>query len=849
MSLVSNYWGGARSDSNVIRPLEVDCFKTFVERFINIPVVLPMTKADFFSRTKKERDAIKNGPYFCACSFNAPVRNDSNAKELELLCFDIDDAPELLRIYQTSEAISEQLWPYNFVVYETANSTPEAPRLRLVIPLVPCDLEHHRRLVYFILERIGLPRNFRGVTESTTRSQPMYRPVSFEGDTDSPVLCSRTDGLQLDIKDVPEMEEAKGVEARTYAYEGDVSDAFGLAYLPILDLKVEDIIEPLNAIDPDIERPIWAKICACLRHQFREEDEARAAFDVFLNWSERGSKFCEGEPYRIWKSFRPDTTGKAPATIRVLFWWASKAGWKETVLAQDMQKALEQWIDNCVKSGDLLEEGCKRINALPFKNAMTEDFLMAKIQQKFKSIEKVTIEKSAIKRELANVKHQKRVEEVGSEKPDWLRPIIYVGKINKFHNVVTNNQLDPESFDNMYSVKLIGTDPDSESAKSGRPAILPRHYALNQIKVERVHDTIYCPLLGSEAQPIVEYKGQLYLNTYLPRTTPTPDPDNSQFAGKLFMDHMAILIPEPEYRAHLVDFLCHNVQFPGVKIPWCPVIQSAEGVGKGILGRMMKGVLGEPNVTTIGPQTLQSQWTDWYVGHVFGIFEEVHIPGQHREAVMNGVKVAISDPSVPINKRNTTAYEAPNYTNWIAFTNFLDALHLKPTDRRWMANQSDIQTDEQVQELVDAGHFTRMEPIMGKLSGALRHWMLNHDISKSFPRHGPAPKTRHRQAIIENSKNPMLVEIEKLIKDPDEPMIGDDVILWEQLETMTRHLSKSSSKASLYLRSLGFERWNHGQVYIVGGMRSEIYIHTKRYLPDLGDPEEILALRAIEDEI
>lgn len=273
-----------------------------------------------------------------------------------------------------------------------------------------------------------------------------------------------------------------------------------------------------------------------------------------------------------------------------------------------------------------------------------------------------------------------------------------------------------------------------------------------------------------------------------------------------------------------------------------------EGVGKGILGRIMMAVLGKDNVKVIGPQILVNQWNDWQIGSIFSILEEIHIPGHQREAVMNAIKVPVSDMTVPINKRNTSAFDAPNYTNYIGFSNFGDALHLKPTDRRWHCIQSAIQTDEQVAELNASGHFTRVDALFGELAGALRHWMMNHTISDDFPRQGPAPKTKYRQAIIENSKNPLLVEIEKLIADPDEPLIGDDVIHMERLDDLTRYLSKSNAKPSHYLRSLGFEKWDGGCAK-VAGERTELYIHTKKYVPDLGDPAEILEMRNVEKDL
>ena len=49
-----------------------------------------------------------------------------------------------------------------------------------------------------------------------------------------------------------------------------------------------------------------------------------------------------------------------------------------------------------------------------------------------------------------------------------------------------------------------------------------------------------------------------------------------------FLDHLARVIPDEGDRQVLVQYLAHNVRFPGFKIPWAPMIQSTEGVGKNV---------------------------------------------------------------------------------------------------------------------------------------------------------------------------------------------------------------------------------------------------------------------------
>lgn len=843
------YWGGAAANgapTSQVHPLDVTTFKALVAHHINVPVVIHHTRKDFAALPKVDRDALKAGPYLTACAFKPDTthRCNANAEALVLTMLDIDSAEDALQFANDPDALAELTYPYNFVAYYTANSTPAAPRIRLLLDVAPCEVTHHKRICAYLALRVGLSTDFAGSVESGVLSQPMYLPNRFlDEEHTSPVLCSRTNGQALDQADALVPDEVLPQD-RTYAYTGDgvISD---LAYLPLQDLTVADIQSALDAIDPDCAYPLWREVGAALRHQFRAEDEAQEAFEAWSDWSSRGSKFIEGEPFRKWRSMRPDATGRAPITIRTLFHHAQAAGWVNTPVAEKIQQSVEQWILACQDKHVLLEEGLLRISNMPFKNAAMEDFLLTRLREQFKSVAGVLLEKAALKKQLSAEKYKAKVESASSEPPPWLRPFYYITTANVFHNHDTGTELIPEAFDNTYSKELISEDPTSESYQSGRPAVLPRHVALNQVRIPRVDATIYCP---RKMKPIVRLNGRDYLNTFLPSSLPAEDPKRSEEAGRLFCEHMAVLIPEVEYQQRIIDYICHNVQHPGEKIPWAAVIQSAEGVGKGFLGRILMGVFGKKNVKVIGPQVLESQWDDWKLNAMFAILEEIHIPGKQREAVMNGIKMAISDKTIPINKRNTSAFDSPNYTNYIGFTNFLDALHLKPTDRRWFPCQSKIQTEAQVLDLNATGHFVRMEPLLEELSGALRHWMMNHRIADDFPRYGPAPKTKYRKAIIENSKNPMAVLIEKLVRDPGHPLIGDDIIHGDRLEQLTAYVSKNNAKPSHYLRALGYERYDPGTLFDICGVTCEIYVNEAYLIEELGSPDDQLRQRVIAEE-
>src|SRR5690606_4543371 len=65
--------------------------------------------------------------------------------------------------------------------------------------------------------------------------------------------------------------------------------------------------------------------------------------------------------------------------------------------------------------------------------------------------------------------------------------------------------------------------------------------------------------------------GRSGVNTYKPAIVRRVEGDISPF-----LRHIEALLPVESDRKILLDFLAHNIRFPGYKIPWAPVIQSVE---------------------------------------------------------------------------------------------------------------------------------------------------------------------------------------------------------------------------------------------------------------------------------
>lgn len=804
-----------------------------MERYIFIPVNFPLTRKEFFALPDDEKNSRKDGPYITACSFNFESeghRTDDNATAIHMVIIDLDSGGE--EFSAAPETIGEHLYPFSFVAWQTAKHTSARPRLKIAVEVGPAHPSLHRKFVRFVARRLGLPDSFDGVKESAVVTQPQYRPIQFRGEEFTAVVASRLDGKAVSADDLPE--DADEEEDRIFAADREDGDdtGLGLAYLPVPNLTLEGVREALNTIDPDCGYYVWYEIAAALRHQFTDEDEAREAYEMFDEWSSTGSKYRgEKDTYAKWRSLRPYAKGRAPVTIRTLFKHAMDAGWDNSKVASKIQQSIGEWLESCESADDIMHEGAKRIAAMPFRNDVVEEALILAWRARIIALTKNAIDKTILRREVARARKAEtsaKFEQRKENLPPWLQPQCYVATEDVFFNFGTGVRLKPAAFDRFFEKELM---PKDDIPANGKPVLGPSAFALNLMDIPRVDGTIYCPLHQGE-DPFFEINGRRFLNTFDRIHLPVEDPDFSDRAGEMLKGHLEILIAEPWIREIILDFLAVLVQFPGRKIPWLVCIQSAEGTGKGFLAKILAMVLGAGNVKVVSPEIIRSEWNDWMIGAQFFVLEEIHFPGERREAVMNTLKPFITDPLIAINQRNTSARNEPNWGNAIAFTNFPDALHLREWDRRWMFVRSPLQTAAQVGEVNDSGHFERMEWLLTDAgAGGLRYWLRKRKISEAFPFNGPAPRTEYRESAVEESKNNMQITIEDLIADDEHALISAEVIHMGRLaELMGRgNGTKDVNRYAHYLTVMGYERWKQGERVMIDGVRGAIWVHRDKF--------------------
>ena len=184
------------------------------------------------------------------------------------------------------------------------------------------------------------------------------------------------------------------------------------------------------------------------------------------------------------------------------------------------------------------------------------------------------------------------------------------------------------------------------------------------------------------------HDGCVYANTFVPSSVPPAaaliDEDGAR-AILLLQKHIAFICSSVENANTFTQWLAWQVQRPGEKLLWAPVIHSIEGVGKSIFAHLLQYVLGHRNVGIVSPGQAVSNFNGWATGTLVNVLEELRIPGNNRFETMNALKPLITDDRIQINEKGVKPYTTFNQTNYICFTNHTDAMPLDATDRRWWA--------------------------------------------------------------------------------------------------------------------------------------------------------------------
>lgn len=751
---------------------------------------LPMKRKDFLvlSKAERNREKVKLPFMVPACFKQSPsARVYAEATHCNTLWIDIDDSKDAAPFVSNPNLLYDALGSFNFAAYLTVSSTPEAPRLRIVIDAENVPVDQYRASV----ETIGALLALSKVTsESKVAVQAMFNAVMFLDSTDEehPLIAHRVDGRTFTVNDI----SAAGTDQYQPSSNGTNShvdhspDALFFLKAPLPEITLSVAKEALSHIDAGCSYFEWLEVAAALRHQFSPH-KADEAYEIFDEWSATGNNYGSPEDTLAkWKSLRPSPVGRMPVTIRSLLHKATKGGWCGQKVKDRSAHALMEWMEHAENATALLEQGIQKIVSAPMLSSTQESMLIGELRKHALRRFQVQVQVTALKSDLEKLKKQikakEREEQRKTEKvkePMWAKGVCYVTNTKDFFRLRTGEKYKSDSFNAAYARHLLPTEDQLRdcgkpvtAATLCQPIVPPADYALNHLKITTVTDFAYDPAQPTELFFVDESKR--YVNTYSP-TYPELDSVNAEKAGAMFLAHLNNLVGEPEYRQTLIDYMAFMVQRPGVKIRWAPCIQGAEGCGKTLLAEANKAVHGKRHVKTIDGTAVVSGWNDWAFGYQLVVLEEVRVQGTNRYDIMNRLKPWITNEDIPINEKFRSSHDVRNITNYILFSNFHDALALTANDRRYFVIKSPLQTKQQVLAL-GPRYFADLFEMIKKMPGALRAWLANWTISPSFSPDGHAPRTKYVDELVADSANDLTAAIRRLLLEGDYPLIQYDIV-------------------------------------------------------------------------
>lgn len=279
--------------------------------------------------------------------------------------------------------------------------------------------------------------------------------------------------------------------------------------------------------------------------------------------------------------------------------------------------------------------------------------------------------------------------------------------------------------------------------------------------VPKVDHIRFCPLEPRFAI-LEDQLGRKGINTYLPVTIKRRQGDVSPF-----LKHMELMFPVSTDRDIIYLYLAHNVKFPGFKIPWAPMIQSAEGVGKGFLIKIIERIIGDMYVYRPKAEELVksgSTFNSWQRGKLMIIVDEIMV--DEKRELIEILKPLITEERAEIQSKGVDQEMEDNPANWVFFSNYKNAIPVNQNGRRYSIFFSVIQyKSDLLARGMDDAYFTALFNWMENGgSEIVADWLLNYPIEMGqIPR--TAPETSSQAEAVRVSRGPVEIAIQNAIED------------------------------------------------------------------------------------
>lgn len=254
---------------------------------------------------------------------------------------------------------------------------------------------------------------------------------------------------------------------------------------------------------------------------------------------------------------------------------------------------------------------------------------------------------------------------------------------------------------------------------------------------------------------VIDDMGRRGLNTYIPAII-KHTPGNID----MWLNYLSRIFNTENDVKLFQDYVAHCIKYPGYKIPWSVLLQSAKGVGKQMIGDVIKFCIGESYTYQPDAEELVSgvsQFNGWMRNKLMILVDEVRVGD--RNDLMNGLKTIITDRRIAVESKGVDQEMEDNVANWIFFSNFKDAFPIDENERRYCIFYSSLQSATQIEEAgLNKEFFDKMYHWLELEQGyeQLADFYLNYPIEKGALPHR-APQTSSYDEVIRIGRSPLRV--------------------------------------------------------------------------------------------
>jgi hypothetical protein len=495
-------------------------------------------------------------------------------------------------------------------------------------------------------------------------------------------------------------------------------------------------------LDLEMHYEEWIRVGQALYHQFEGDDEGFELWDELFQDSPKYGGHEYG--WERWRSFNAQRArGRGPVTLASILKMTKDQ--RRTGLLEEFK----QKIETCSDARGLQEQVAAKIANTPEVSEMEREILAAAIQGRAKDL--------GVKLPIATargwVKSRSSVTQ-SQAMPEWAQPWVYITEGDKFFNTDTKQEVTSKGFCVMFNRNMpFDTKGNREQAD---------RWAVERWGMPVVSHKAYIPNAGLTFQMF----GRQWVNLYRPESVPDVPHDYSPEdldAIDTVKRHFEVFLANERDRALLLSFVAHNVQQPGVKVRWAPYVHGVQGDGKSFFSELAAVAMGGQNVRSLNGSTLESNFTDWAVGYALVAIEEMKQHGQNKYDIMNRLKTFITNSQIEIHPKGKASYTAPNVSNYIIFSNYLDGAPVDEGDRRYMFLSSRLTTAE-AQRLTQEDYFKRLFDAIHGHQGAIRKWLLGYQLHQEFDANGRAPDTDVKRTVVEMNKGDLEPMAEDVIE-------------------------------------------------------------------------------------